>query len=130
MSNAARMVGTFEDEAKRLRLLKDKKDEMAKDLKVAEDEYKEQEQVVLDLMIEQGISSTKIPGVATLTKTETIMPVAEDWGAIYEFIESNQMPQLLQRRLMASAIDELAGQGVVVPGVGSFRKVGLSVRKA
>lgn len=129
MSNAARMVGTFEDEAKRLRLLKDKKDELAKDLKVAEEEYKEQEQIILDLMIEQGLSSTKIPGVATLTKTEQDVPTAEDWGAIYQFIEENQMPHILQRRLSSTAIDELLAQGIVVPGVTKFRKIGLSVRK-
>jgi hypothetical protein len=130
MSNAMRAVGTFEDEARRLRALRDKKDELAADFKTAEEEYKEQEQIVLDLMIEQGISSTKIPGVATLTKTESVVPVAEDWGAIYGFIENNAMPHILQRRLSSTAIDELAAQGTVVPGVGSFKKIALSMRKA
>jgi hypothetical protein len=126
----ARATGTFNDEALILRQLKDRKELAAADLKAAEDAYKEQESVVLDLMTEQGISSTKIPGVAMLVRTETKMAVAEDWGAIYQFIEDNNMPQLLQRRLMQSSIDELANMGTAVPGVGSFTKVGLSVRKA
>lgn len=130
MGETARAVGTFENEATLLRKLKDRKDEAAADLKAAEAAYKEQESIILDLMADQGIASTKIKGVAMLTVSETTMPVAEDWGAIYQFIEDNAMPHLLQRRLSSTAIDELAALGTVVPGVGTFKKTTLSVRKA
>ena len=130
MTEPLRQIGTFEDEARLLRQLKDKKDIVAGDLKTAEAEYREQEQVIIDLMIEQGLSSTKIPGIATISKVEKDVPAAEDWGAIYQFIEDNAMPHLLQRRLSETSIKELNDQGVEVPGVGTFRKVSLSVRKA
>lgn len=122
--------GTFEEEATLLRQLKDRKDLAAADLKAAEEAFKAQEQIVLEMMKEQGIDSTRLKGIATLTRIEQDVPVAEDWGQIYQFIEDNAMPHLLQRRLSQTAIEELQAQGMEVPGVGKFRKISLSIRKA
>lgn len=130
MSEPKIQYGTFEDEVKQLRLLKERRDLASADLSAAEEAFKAQEQIVLEMMGEQGIESTRVKGIATLTRVEQEVPVAEDWGAIYQFIEDNQMPHLLQRRLSSTSIKELEGQGVEVPGVGKFKKVTLSMRKA
>lgn len=131
MNNAAeKLTGTLEQEASKLRALKEEKDLAAKALKKAEDQFKEQERAVLDLMEEQGIESTRIKGVATLTVTKQDIYNADDWGAVYQFIEENSMPHILQRRLSATAIKELSQQGINVPGTSIFQKRGLSLRKA
>jgi hypothetical protein len=122
--------GTFEEEALMLRQLKDRKELAAADLKAAEEAYKSQEQIVLEMMKEQGVDSTRLKGIATLTRVEQQIPVAEDWGQIYQFIEDNAMPHLLQRRLSNTAVEELEAIGTPVPGVGKFTRVSLSVRKA
>lgn len=127
---AEKLTGTLEHEASKLRGLKDEKDAAGKIFKQAETEFKDQEQTVLDLMEEQGIESTRIKGIATLTVTAQEVFNAEDWSAVYQFIEENSMPHILQRRLASTSIKELANQGVVVPGVSTFTKRGLSLRKA
>lgn len=122
--------GTFEEEAMKLRQLKDRKDEASADLSAAESAYKDQEQIIIEMMEMQGLDSTRLAGIATLTKTVQEIPTAEDWGQVYEYIINNDMPHLLQRRLSAGSIKELNDQGIEVPGVTIFRKIGLSVRKA
>lgn len=132
MTQAAEKLatGTLQQEAMRLRELKEVKDVAAKALKLAEAEFKEQEKIMIELMDEQGLEMTRVPGVATLTVTTQDVVSATDWAEVYQFIEDNQMPHILQRRLMATAIKELADQGVEVPGTQTFTKRGLSLRKA
>lgn len=130
MSEALRQTGTFEEEARRLRQLKDRFDVAAADAKAAEADYKDQCQTILDLMEAQGISSTKIPGVASLSVTAKDVAVAEDWQQIYEWALENQMLHIFQRRLSSTAVDELQAQGVEVPGIGRTHTKTLNVRKA
>lgn len=129
-AEALRQTGTFEEEARRLRMLKDKYDLAATDAKAAEAEYKEQCQTILDLMQVQGISATKIPGVASLSVTEKDVATAEDWAQIYEWALDNEMLHIFQRRLSTTAVDELASQGVEVPGIVRIPTRTLNVRKA
>lgn len=133
MSNTAeslRATGTFEQEARLLRSCKDALDLVAADYKKAEDAYNAQKQTVLDLMEAQGITSTKVPGVAALSVTEKEVYQAEDWGQIFEFIHENQMAHIMQKRLSSTAVEELAGMGTEVPGIGKFKTKTLNVRKA
>ena len=127
---AEKLTGTLEQEASKLRGLKEAKDVAGRAFKMAEEEFKEQERTVLDLMEEQGIESTRIKGVATLTVTSQDVFNADDWGAVYQFIEENNMPHILQKRLASTSIKELNNQGVEIPGVSVFTKRGLSLRKA
>lgn len=129
-AEALRQTGTFEEEARRLRMLKDKYDLAAADAKSAEAEYKDQCQTILDLMEAQGISATKIPGVATLSVTSKDVAVAEDWAQIYDWALENQMLHIFQRRLSSTAVDELAAQGQEIPGIGRMNTRTLNVRKA
>lgn len=129
-AESLRQTGTFEEEARRLRMLKDKYDLAAADAKSAEAEYKDQCQTILDLMEAQGISATKIPGVAALSVTAKDVAVAEDWAQIYEWALENQMLHIFQRRLSSTAVDELAAQGQEIPGIGRMNTRTLNVRKA
>ncbi len=130
MNEALRETGTFEQEATRLRQLKDALDLANADAKSAESAYKDQCQTVLDLMDAQGISATKIPGVASLSVTAKDVAVAEDWQQIYDWALENQMLHIFQRRLSSTAVDELAGQGIEIPGIGHMHTKTLNVRKA
>lgn len=130
VAGALRETGTFEQEARRLRELKDKLDGIAAEHKEAEAEYKDQCQTIIDLMQMQGISSTKIPGVAALSVTKKRVAIAEDWGQIFEYIHENGMAHILQKRLSSTAVDELEASGESVPGIGYQETVTLGVRKA
>jgi hypothetical protein len=130
LADSLRETGTFEEEAKLLRTLKDKLDGIAAEHKEAEEAYNAQKQTILDLMQAQGISSTKIPGVAALSVTKKEIAVAEDWGQIFEYIHENNMAHILQKRLSSSAVEELEGMGTQIPGIGHTTTFTLNVRKA
>ncbi len=66
------------------------------------------------------------------TANPQIVPVAEDWEAIYKYIakgKNRERFDLLQKRLAVTAIRERWENNVKIPGVGSFEKMKLSVRK-
>lgn len=67
--------------------------------------------------------------MASVTVTESEVPTATDWDAIYNFIEENNAPYLLERRISAAAWRELKDAGELLPGTEPFKKRGISLRK-
>ena len=56
-------------------------------------------------------------------------PIASDWDAIYEYIMKNEAFDLLQRRLLESAIKSRWEDGVEIPGVATYPVDKLTISK-
>jgi hypothetical protein len=95
-------------------------------------ELKREHQEVLDQILSTmrtlGITSTKTDGVASVSITIRDDANVKDWDAFYEFIEQQNMPQLLQKRVMSAGYRELREQGVVIPGVEDYEHAVLNLK--
>jgi hypothetical protein len=76
----------------------------------------------------QGLKLAAIGGV-TVSLSVTEVPTVHDWDAFNEFIVTRNMPGLLQRRVSSPAWKELTDSGIAVPGVSSFEKTTVNLRK-
>lgn len=82
---------------------------------------------ILRQMDEQG--STRVAtDSGTAIKTKTILPVVDDWDALYEYVKANDAFHLLQRRVSSPAFREILENGEVLPGVHAFEKSDISLR--
>jgi len=66
---------------------------------------------------------------ATAALIYETQPVPESWDDIYDYIETNDAFDLLQRRLSVTAVKERWDAGVTIPGIGKFDSVDLSLTK-
>jgi len=62
-------------------------------------------------------------------RNETIVPVPKDWEAIYEYVKANDAFYLLYKQITSTAYRELLETGEEIPGVESYTRVSISVRK-
>lgn len=78
----------------------------------------------------EAAGSTGITGkLARVRASSKDIPSAKDWDKTYEYIKETGDFSLLQRRLNSSHINELAKDGVLIPGVEFFSKATLSITK-
>lgn len=59
----------------------------------------------------------------------SVVPVAEDWEDIYDYIVENDRFDLLNRSLNQKATKELWEAGVKIPGIGRFNSKKVSITK-
>jgi len=85
---------------------------------------------LMDALDAQGIDKSS-GAVATASISSTVVPQVEDWDKFYRFIQRNKAMYLLERRPAAAPYRELLEQrqGRVVPGVVSFAKRTINLRK-
>ena len=67
--------------------------------------------------------------VARGTITESDVPTAQDWNKIEEFIYQNRALYLLDRRISAASYRELLQSVGEIPGIATFTRKKLNVRK-
>lgn len=67
---------------------------------------------------------------ASGTVTETDTPNVEDWDAFYEYMRTEKMMYLVQKRAAVKACQELWEMDIKIPGVEIYTKRSLSLRKA
>lgn len=67
--------------------------------------------------------------LCSVTITRKIKPTVEDWDIFYKYVKRTGAFELLQRRLGEKAVQERWDAGKVIPGVGSFPHLGLSITK-
>lgn len=117
-------VGTVIDRAHRARDAYRKAASVAEALKAKLDEHEDE--------VLRALQGAKIDlgrgklGVAAITRAE--LPQADDWVEIYAWMIKNKAPELLQRRISKEAWLERLKDGVKIPGVKTFVKVGVSLR--
>lgn len=96
--------------AKALRLVADRE---ARELKSKEDEYGD---ALIAICRDQG-AGIDLGGVVVEYDT-TLVPVAQDWNAIHEYIKDNDAIDLVHKRLTESAVKLRWDDGIAIPGVG------------
>ena len=62
-------------------------------------------------------------------RTETVLPVAKDWDAIYDYVKQNDAFHLLYRQVTSTTYREMLAAGEEIPGIESYTRVSISVRK-
>lgn len=89
------------------------------------------DQLELDIMAKLDAQETTMSRghAASATITEALVPVVEDWDSFYAHIIATGAPYLLERRPAIGAYRELIQSGQVVPGVSSFNRRTISLRK-
>ena len=98
---------------------------IAKDLKA---EKRIIDQMVVDMMQSMGISRTGTDKV-NATVIHKRLPNVTDWDAFYSYVNENDAPYLLQRRVSQKAIEEIIELGGEVPGIEFYEEDQLSLRK-
>lgn len=88
------------------------------------------ESELIAAMKETGVDQLR-NDVATVSLTETDLPQVEDWDRFYNFILRNKALYLLERRPASKAYREMLEmrKGRAIPGVKTFTKTGISLRK-
>lgn len=71
-------------------------------------------------------SSGKAASVSISTQD---VPMVEDWDAFHQYLIDNDALYLLQRRIASRAYKEVSNSGEIVPGVVTFSKRTISLRK-
>lgn len=96
------------------------------------EELQKKETLLKDHLIEHlpkgdasGISG-KVARVSILLKAK---PTVEDWDSFYAYVKKTGAFELLQRRLSETAVKERWDDDKVVPGVGKFNYVDVSLGK-
>ena len=66
---------------------------------------------------------------ASASIAETEVPAIEDWDTFEAYLQENDALYLLQRRIATRAYKELKNSGEMIPGVITFPKRTISLRK-
>jgi hypothetical protein len=112
----------------RLYELKQDKAELNRQIKHLDTTQTELEAQVLIKLQELGINSGKSL-IASATISTSIIPIVQDWEAFYNYIKETDSLFLLERRPALTAYRDLAAAGEKIPGVESFTKTTISLRK-
>lgn len=102
--------------------------ELDKELQALKADKNELELEILGDLDSQGLQLTR-GGRATVSISEQVVPVVEDWDAYYEYIQNEGALFLLERRPATAAWRELYESGELPPGTTPFTKRSLSLRK-
>jgi hypothetical protein len=125
LENGSIPLGDLIDSAKRIA-------EARSELSAQDKKLKEQLDQ-LELLIIQDLDNNKTTlargKYATASITESAVPQVADWEAFYQYILDNKALHMLDRKPNTGAFRELNDAGVTVPGVNSFTKRKLSLRK-
>ena len=92
------------------------------------EKWRSLEMELLVRLDEQGmLKASTVDGTASIT--EVVMPMVQDWDAVYEHIQETGDFYLLQKRPAAAAFRELNDSGEKIPGIEPYTKQSISLRK-
>lgn len=101
---------------------KELRDKAAENLRLADESFNALKLQILQTMRTQEQDSTSVKGVARARVSTKVVPNVTDWDQFYEYIMENNLPELLQKRILLSGYQELRNSGEVIPGVEDFEK--------
>lgn len=108
--------------------LREKKAALEKQAKAIADDMTIVEGRILSNLDSQDMTMGKGRS-ASAVLSETVIPKVDDWGDYYEYIKSQDALHLLQRRPATTALREMMEAGEEIPGVSTFTKRSISLRK-
>ena len=103
-------------------------DDLKAQLKVKEAVFNETKDAILQWMRDLGVDATKTEGVASVTVSRKLVPNAQDWELIYEWVLQEGNPEIFMKQITQSAYQELRERGVEVPGCTDFIRESLAFR--
>lgn len=106
---------------------RERKRELAKELKSVEDSMESIQSELIERMEAEGLDSAK-GKMASITVTPSLQPQIEDWDAVCAFIKKTGNWQLIRRQLNPEPWRELMATKTGVPGSVSFVKKTLNTR--
>lgn len=97
--------------------------------RLMEDKQKEETNLKESLILHMRAQGVSVIGGAILTVTlkSKIVPKAEDWGVLYDYIREHDAFDLLHRRLTETAVKARWDDGINIPGVVEFEYPELSL---
>ena len=108
--------------------LRDKAAALSQQEKTVRGEKAEVDATIIRVLEAMQIDSTSANGF-TVTKVADNIVTVTDWNALHQFINEQQAPYLLQRRVTQDAVKEMIALHGTVPGVELMPQVSLSLRK-
>ena len=95
----------------------------------AEKAYKQQHALVIQMMLDQNLT-TAGTDVAKVSLSEEVVPQVDDWDKVHEYVKENDALFILQRRINSGPWKEALNNGELIPGTSTFTRHKLSLRKA
>jgi len=116
------------DEIDKMFMLREQKKGLEAQVKEVAADIAQCEQNLLARLDEVG-STTARGTLASVVKTESLVPRIEDWGEVSEWIMANDAIYLCHRRISSGPWKELLDMGQTVPGIVPFTKTAISLTK-
>jgi len=123
--NSPKTIGSIIDKTG---LLKDKLSTLNKEIKDLREEKTALEQALLLMLHEQNITQSRGTSKSATINNQTFYEV-ENWDDFLNFVTMDNMQHLLQRKLSTPACQEIINTGLGIPGIKSFTKETISLRK-
>lgn len=111
----------------KMHVLRENKRGLEEQVKKIEEEYRELEMKLIELLDDQG-TDRGAGKTATCTVSESIVPQVTDWDAFYKYIQRNKYWHLLERRPSVTGCRELFETKGVIPGVEKFKRRRINLR--
>lgn len=109
-------------------MLRERKKGLEAQIKEINTELEQSQQWLIKRCDEVGTSTAK-GSLASITITKTLLPNIEDWGEVSEWVMANDGIYLLHRRISSGPWRELLDSGQAVPGIVSYTKTAVALRK-
>lgn len=109
--------------------IRNKRSELAKEVKHLGDEFAELEATLLKRLADDDSIQAKSKQ-ATATVSELVIPTIEDWEEFERWVIDNDALYMLEKRPSGGAFRELIQRGDSVPGLKPFNKTTISLRTA
>lgn len=100
------------------------------DLKTLKGERDGIDEQIIETLSEQGVDSTRIKGLGSVSISQNEVPTVKNWDEFYNYIKEQDALYLLQRRVSSKPIAELFADGEKVPGIEFFTQIKLNARAA
>jgi len=118
----------LDEEIDRMYMLRERKKGQEAEVKETAAEIAICEQNLLARLDEVGTTSAR-GTLASVVKTESLVPRIEDWGEVSEWIMENDAIYLCHRRISSGPWKELRDAGTNIPGIAPFTKTAISLTK-
>ena len=116
------------DEIDKMYMLREQKKGLEAQVKEVNVQIAECEQNLLARLDEVGTTTAR-GSLASVVKTESLVPRIEDWGEVADWIMANDAIYLCHRRVSSGPWKELLDAGTPVPGIVPYTKTAISLTK-
>jgi len=118
----------LDEEIDKMFMLREQKKGLETQVKEVNEEIKQCEQNLLARLDEVGTTTAR-GTLASVVKTESLVPRIIDWGLVSDYIMENDAVYLCHRRISSGPWRELRDAGTDIPGIEPYTKIAISLTK-